>query len=225
MLSLVRDNPQVERISYFDPDITVRCAWAFFDTWVSRGVALCEDMTNATMPSDHPLRLAWVEIATAAGYENPRTLSRYYNAGFVGLPASHAAFLRTWQAFIDIAARHGSDLGQLRSGVRSDPFDAQDQDALNVAAMCARERLTTIGPEGMGFTHGGFTMYHSVGSPKPWRRKMIWSALRGAPPGGGDKAFLDHAQSPIQTYGRFTLLAKKLDYYVAALIGRFYSRR
>jgi hypothetical protein len=225
MLSLIRDNPGVELISYFDPDITVRCAWRFFDDWVSRGVALCEDLSNPTMPANHPIRLAWVDIATAAGFAAPRTLSRYYNSGFIGLPAAHSSFLQTWQTFIDIARRHGADLGRLRSGERTDPFDAHDQDTLNLAAMYARNPLTTIGPEGMGFVPGGFTLYHAVGVPKPWRKKMFWSALRGDPPTGADRAFLDHSAGPIRPYGRTRLRARRLAYNAAALIGRFYRRR
>jgi hypothetical protein len=225
MLSLIRDNPGFELISYFDPDITIRCAWRFFDDWVSRGVALCEDVTNATMPANHPIRLAWVDVATAAGFAAPRTLSRYYNAGFVGLPAANAGFLQIWQTFIDIAGSRGADLGRLRSGRRTDRFHGQDQDALNLAVMYARDPLTTIGPEGMGFVPGGFTLYHAVGVPKPWRRKMIWSALQGAPPTGADRAFLDHAGGRIRPYGLTTLRAKRLAYKAAALIGRFYRRR
>jgi hypothetical protein len=225
MLSLIRDNPSARFISYFDPDITISCSWRFFETWVARGVALCEDTSNGTMPENHPLRLTWVELARASGWESPRPLSRYYNAGFVGLPVANAGFLRAWQGFIDLARDHGSNLESLSSGTRADPFHVPDQDALNIAAMYSTDPLTTMGPEGMGFEVGGFTMYHSVGRPKPWQKKLIWLALSGDPPSGCDRAFLDNAQSPISPYSRLALDAKRLSYKAAALIGRFYRRR
>jgi hypothetical protein len=32
-------------LSYFDPDITIKCRWSFFEEWVQNGLALVEDST------------------------------------------------------------------------------------------------------------------------------------------------------------------------------------
>lgn len=56
-----------DALCYFDPDITVKCAWPFFTNWVHNGLALVEDGTFPYLPSDHPLRYQWLEIAKKAG--------------------------------------------------------------------------------------------------------------------------------------------------------------
>jgi hypothetical protein len=43
-----------DMLCYFDPDITVKCRWSFFEEWVQHGVALVEDITFPYLPSDHP---------------------------------------------------------------------------------------------------------------------------------------------------------------------------
>ena len=73
-------------IWYFDPDITVRCGWGFFEMWVRHGVCLCQEIAMGTMPSRHPIRAEWMRMAREAGWSEPRRdQERYYNSGFVGL--------------------------------------------------------------------------------------------------------------------------------------------
>jgi hypothetical protein len=69
-------------LCYFDPDITVKCRWSFFEEWVQHGLALVEDATFPYLPSDHPLRFEWMEIAKSAQLTEKRRPSRYYNGGF-----------------------------------------------------------------------------------------------------------------------------------------------
>jgi hypothetical protein len=85
-------------------------------------------------------------------------------------------------------------------------------------------RLSTIGPEGMGFVAGGFTMQHAVGSPKPWRFSLIKSLVDAAPPSNAVKAYWKHVEAPIFLYGKFTLWKRRLGLTIAAFVGRFYSR-
>ena len=178
------------------------------------------------MPENHPLRCRWIELASASGLENPVSLSSYYNAGFVGLPVSCSGFLTLWQDVIGIAALHGSNPQAFKTAgwTRTNPFYVCDQDSMNVAAMYSGYPLTTIGPESMDFISGGYTMSHAIGSPKPWRKNMVLSALAGLPPSASDKASIAHSSYPIRAYSRFKLAARLLSCNLGAFIGRFYHR-
>jgi hypothetical protein len=225
MQQLLREQPGCKFIWYFDPDIVIRCPWSFYLQWVGYGIALCEDVTNGTMPSNHPIRLKWIELGSSIGLKTPISLSRYYNGGFIGLPVIYSNFLDLWQDLIRLAEVHGTDTSSFGVGSRIQPFYGIDQDALNITAMYSGCPLTTIGPEGMDLVPGGFTMFHALGSPKPWRKNMLFSALGGVPPSGSDKAFLSHMEKPIMPYSSMRLAAKRLSCLMGAFIGRFYRRR
>ena len=109
---------------------------------------------------------------------------------------------------------------------RTYPFFSIDQDALNVTAMCAKSPISEIGPEGMDFIHGGWTMSHAVGVPKPWRKKFIWSALKGYSPSLADSAYWSNVgqDSPITSYTKLHVKVKRISILVASLISRFYHR-
>jgi hypothetical protein len=222
---LIKENPACKYIWYFDPDIIIRCSWKFYVQWVQCGIALCEDITNGTMPINHPIRCQWIQLVTKLGIDNPTPISRYYNSGFVGLPITSESFLVLWQDVLRLAASQGIDTHAFGIDNRTSPFHAADQDAMNIAAMFCRHPLSTIGPEGMNFVPGGFTMFHSVGSPKPWRKNMIISALLGNSPSSSDKEFLANIDSPICPYSRFERMRKRLGCSFGAFIGRFYHRR
>jgi hypothetical protein len=224
MQQLLREQPSCKSIWYFDPDIVIRCPWSFYLQWASYGIALCEDVTNGTMPSNHPIRLKWIELGSTIGLKTPISLSRYYNSGFISLPATYSNFLDVWQDLIRLAEVSGTDTSLFGTGSRIQPFYGVDQDALNIAAMFSGHPLTTIGPEGMDLVPGGFTMFHALGSPKPWRKNMLLSALRGVPPSGSDKAFLSHMEQPIKPYSSIRLAGKRLSCLMGALIGRFYRK-
>jgi hypothetical protein len=223
MLQLIRDQPGCKYIWYFDPDIVIRCSWSFYVQWVKCGIGLCEDV-NRVMPPNHPIRHKWIELVSASGLMNPTTLYTYYNGGFVGLPASYSGFLDLWHEVLRIAEAEGLDPRAFGTGDRTNPFFRSDQDALNVAAMYTEYPLSTLGPDGMDFVHGGFTMSHAAASPKPWRKNMVLSALGGAPPFSSDKAFLEHLSDPIRAYSSLRLAARRLSCRIGALIGRFYRR-
>ncbi len=226
LLRLIEENTCPGGVCYFDPDITLTCSWSFVEMWAEAGVALCEEITNGTMPENHPLRQQWIKLARAAGWgETQRTLNRYYNSGFIAVRKEHRGLLEAWQRALQLAGSAGTDLEIFGPKTREWPFFASDQDALNLACMYSEVPLATIGPEGMGFVPGGFTMYHSVGAPKPWRKRFLRSALGGLPPWNGDKHFLEVADGPIPIYTRGQLKRKRLACQAASLIGRFYSRR
>jgi len=225
MATLFRKRIARKYLWYFDPDITVRCSWSFFEQWVEFGVALCQEITNGTMPSTHPIRCAWTAAARGAGWGDPiHEQERYYNAGFVGVSRDFNGFLTTWQSALDLAYSNGVGTGVLKKGGREFAFNTPDQDALNIAAMYSDVPLSAIGPEGMGFTPGGFTMYHTLGRAKPWRKNFLRYALSGVPPSNGDKHYLQNAEGPISPYTQGHLGSLRLQAAIATAIGRFYRK-
>ena len=119
---------------------------------------------------------------------------------------------------------YGVDLTAFMHVNRPHPFCSPDQDSLNIMAMAAEPHLSTIGPEGMDFIPGGFTMSHAVGSPKPWRKNYLLSALNGSGPSAADKAFWDNAAAPIEVFPPFVIRRRRATIRLASLIGRFYHR-
>jgi hypothetical protein len=226
MLNLIRRGVATKLLWYFDPDITVQCSWGFMRKWAECGVSICSDITNGYMPEKHPLRCMWEDVARNAGWGPPvAAQTRYFNSGFVGLDIAYVSFVERWKRAIEIAVEKGADLRNFMLGTREDVYYVVDQDSFNLATMYAIEPISAIGPEGMGFIHGGFTMFHSVGSPKPWNKGHVLSALRGITTSRADKHFLACASAPIRLYspGKFRVML--LGASAGALIGRFYGRR
>jgi hypothetical protein len=210
---------------YSDPDITVRCPWSFVERWIRFGVCVCQDTHTTMMASNHPIRREWITLAHNAGWGEPiHRRERYFNSGYVGLAIEHSAFLDVWIDSVLLANSAGVQQDQFQKGARSQTFYTVDQDTLNIASMYAQVPFTTIGPEGMGWVPGGFTMYHSVGHLKPWRKKFLRAALHGNPPSNGDKHFLQCAAGPIHPYTPWQLKRRRWQAKLAALIGRFYRR-
>jgi len=225
LTSVIEKGIARRHIWYFDPDITVRCDWSFFQRWVRHGVCICQEHAMGNMPSNHPLRCEWIELARNAGWGEPfRQQERYYNSGFVGMHIENRAYLGTWKAAVRLANSAGVKRDQFQKGNRIQTFFTVDQDTMNITTMYSQVPLSTIGPEGMGWISGGFTMYHIVGPRKPWRKKFISSAFDGHPPVGGDKQFLKYADGPIQPYPVSKLKRMRLAAKVATLIGRFFRR-
>lgn len=218
--------PQAEAVCYFDPDITIKSAWPFFEEWIRHGIAVCEDV-NHYMPDDHPVRLAWKTYAADHDLEPWRVLHRYFNSGFVGLKRSDQQFLRIWKKLIDLRARDGADLTRFQSLSYEYPYMLNDQDAFNLALMIERQPLSTVGPEGMDFVPGGQIMSHAAGAGarKPWKKSMAKSALSGVAPTMADKRYWEYAEWPIRLYPHQYVRLKKLDIKLGAAIGRFITRK
>jgi hypothetical protein len=225
MLDLIQRGIASKHLWYFDPDITVRCSWKFYQRWVGFGVSLVSDHMNGAMPPRHPLRCMWVEAAQQAGFGDPVSpQTRYFNGGFVALDVQHASFLERWRAFMEMVAHLGTDLGGFMKGSRENPFYASDQDVLNLTVMYGDEPVSAIGPEGMGFVPGGFTMYHSIGTPKPWEKRFVRLALEAKPPINADKHFLQCADGPIHPLESAKLKSMRMAIKIGSMIGRFYIR-
>ena len=209
---------------YFDPDIFLRCNWSFFTKWQRYGIALCEEIVNYNLRENSPIRMQWMDVGAAMGLAGPRLLSQYFSGGMVGVGAAHAAFLELWKRILEQAAAMGYDLTTFKPGTPDMPFNATDQDALNMAAMYTSFPLTTMGPEAMGFIPSGSTMYHAVGA-KPWRGSLLLRAARGVPPSEATKFFFKRVSSPIRVYSKPRYFTRRLACWIAAFIGRFYRRR
>ena len=130
-----------------------------------------------------------MEIAGSAGLTQKRAPSRYYNSGFVGLPASMQHVLPTWESLTEAAQAFGYDSTRCTSADRTSPWQAADQELLNVTVMTTDGPLCTPGPDGMEFNGGGYVMSRAVNSPKPWARDYVKSSLDGKAASLSDKGF------------------------------------
>jgi hypothetical protein len=212
-------------IFYFDPDIVVNCKFSFYEEWIQQGVALVHEITANDMTSNNPVRGMWKKIIEENGEKVNHQLNSYINAGFFGLVKENIHFVKMYSKFIHLAdKKYKVDLVNFSFTNRIDPFFAKDQDALNIAAMSANVALSEIGPEGMDFIHGGFTMSHAIGSPKPWVKNFIKSSLKGNPPSMAEKSFWNHVGFPIKTFSEKTKKNKKKSIKIASLIGKFYKK-
>jgi hypothetical protein len=227
MLSLFEKlEDKIEGLVYFDPDIILKCHWDLYEKWMKRGISLVHEITSNDMPATHPVRLEWEDIVNKSGRKITHSISSYINAGFCAVSIENIEFLKIWKEIIEIGSNeygmNVSKIAHLES--RSNPFYANDQDALNIAAMCCNSPISEMGPEGMGFIHGGHIMSHAVGSPKPWNKRFIHSALKGYPPGTADKDFWMHAKFPIKIHSDQEIKLKRLAISAAAFMSRFYKR-
>ena len=214
-----------EDISYFDPDIVIKCDWSFYKKWMNYGIALVHEVIANDMPESHPIRLEWNEIISKIDKKVVHTLNSYINSGFCGISSKQFDFLNLWAKIMHIAEKdYKIDMKTFIPYNRLHPFHGTDQDALNIAAMCCDGPVSEVGPDGMDFIGGGWLMSHAVGSPKPWKKNFLLSALKGYPPTLPERTFWANAAGPIVCYSNIEMRVKKLNILLAAFIGRFYQR-
>lgn len=219
--------PDIDALFYFDPDIVNKCRWDFYENWVNRGIALCGDSWYL-VPANHPRRLAWKEFAENHGFICERELNYHYNSGFIGVPKNFKYILTLWQKLEEI----GETLGYVNpDNVYADetfhhyPYLYGDQTYLNLALMLTNYPLSTVGPDGMDFIPGGTVMSHAtVPQIKPWRKKLMLSALGGNAPTITDKLYWRYSQAPIQLYSRLTFLWQQFEILFGSAVGRFIRR-
>jgi len=220
--------PEAQFIFYFDPDITIKCRWSYFEEWAAYGVALCEDVISPILDT-HPLRLAWQKYYKPHGYNLQNTTNIYVNGGFIGITRDKVSFLKDWEQIQELMTKEVGSLAYANASKdndiarnRSFPFYKTDQDALNITVMNTEYSVSLIGKEGMDFKYGGFTMSHALGSPKPWKKPMALMALKGKPPNLADKEYWKYTQFPIKLYPKSILLAKKSDLVLGKSLGRIF---
>lgn len=210
---------------YFDPDIVVKCNWAFYERWLTHGVALVHEIIANDMPPTHPVRHEWEQVIRHLNEQVVRELHSFINGGFCGVARRDMAFLEVWAAVMRAARDHyREDMTSFIPGDRTHLFHGVDQDALNIAAMCSAVPISEVGPDGMDFTGGGWLMSHAVGAPKPWKKRFVRAALQGNPPTLAERAFWKYAYSPIACFSPSQNRFTEYTLLLAAFIGRFYRR-
>lgn len=220
----LRENP--DNLFYFDPDIVLKAPWSFMREWVSYGISVCQDVNNC-MPANHPVKLAWKKTAKDMGLAIFRESDFFYNGGYVALRGIQKDFFSLWEKIIKTVwtteeLKHFFAPGRES---RLNPFCIADQDAFNLALMVTEHSISTVGPDGMDFIHGGSIMSHAIGPLKPWFKNFTLSALQGVPPSKTDKLFWRFAElGPIRPFSSGKLRSKKIDLTIGKIFGRFLRR-
>jgi hypothetical protein len=215
--------PDATQLYYFDPDIVVKAPWNVLARWAADGIALCEDV-NGYLPARHPYRLAWNDFLAREGFGPIRSIDRYYNAGFLGVPSTHRNVLEVWTRLMACAERELGSKTLMKHEHPGALFHTPDQDAFNMALMVSDAPINGAGPEGMDFSTGGHLLSHALGSRKPWRGGFLGEALRGRPPGPAQKSFFRFANSPLRLFPAAQLAWLQLTLRSGALLGRMYRR-
>ena len=185
--------PAASEYCFFDSDITILNRMSFFGEWINEGVAMCEDI-NAHMPENHPVRLKWQGIAEQNGLECINKTSRYYNSGFLGWKKSDSQFIDDWLKCFNLLAVYSGDMKAFRVFDRTAIVLTANQDSLNVAYMTTNCKLSTLGPEAMGFIYGLELMAHPIGI-KPWEQNYLFAFLKGKTPRAADLHFWRNVNS------------------------------
>lgn len=216
--------PDAEILFYFDPDIVTKCDFDFFEDWADCGVAMVQEIVMQILPPDHPLQVRWKRWAESHGF-GPliRPLTGNLNSGFLGVTAKNRPFLELWKALIECVGKELPMTG-LCQGNRWDVINFTDQDPMAIATMFYPGEVSRMGPDGMDFLPGGYTMSHATGGAKPWRKRFIRSALGGVPPNQADKGWVQNLETPIQVLPPRVVASKRRAINVAAAIGRFIRR-
>jgi hypothetical protein len=224
---------EVENFYYFDTDIIINDSWTCFEQWVDCGVALCEDV-NSPLQKFHPRRVGWRNYYKKNNIDLQFKNQIYVNAGFLGLAKKDKSFLRSW---IQLQESMELAIGGLENSIFSNQshnstvlkmegfqiFDKPDQDALNATIEAYSGIFSYMGKEGMGFGLGNPSMFHALGSQKPWQGNYLIRAIHGKPPRTVDVSYWKNANSPILVHSNWEIEVKRISIAMAKLIGRFYK--
>jgi hypothetical protein len=216
-----------EGMFYFDPDIIIKCSWNYFEEWIGFGVALVHEISSNDMPPNHPLRKKWEFVINKAKKIVTNQLFSYINGGFCGVHKNNEIFLHDWIDITNTGMKYfGLTASQFKHNYnRTNLFYAQDQDALNITAMSSNAPISEMGPEAMGFIHGGFTMSHAIASPKPWIKNFLYYFSIGFIPTQADKDYWINTKFPIKTFSQIKITIKIISIKIASFLGRFYQRK
>ena len=222
-----------EALFYFDPDIIVLYSWDCFEQWVECGVGLCEDV-NSPLQEFHPRRVAWRNYFKKYDLDLKFKNQIYVNGGFVGLLKKDISFLSLW---INVQEKMAESIGGLEKSIFTKQnykstilkldgfqyFDKSDQDALNATIEVYNGEFSYMGKEGMGFIQGESSMYHALGSDKPWKTNHFQRAIKGKIPRKEDVVYWQNTKNPILAHTKLEITKKQIIIICCKLFGRFYK--
>jgi len=220
-----------EVLIYADPDILFDAPWDYIHQLLECGVLLCEDRNSPFHPS-HPKRQGWKRHFPKHHFHSP--LGTYVNAGFIAVPTGQKILLDRWEELNNEMSLilGGSDVGVIQGARKLTRYGfanclrQADQETLNAALDSLPELpLAILGKQAMGFERGNMILPHAAGSPKPWEKSYLLTALAGRPPGPGDRAYWKHSIGPaFRSLSRWREFTGQCGERMASLVGRFYSR-
>ncbi len=211
---------------YFDPDIVNLCEWQFYEEWITYGVALIHEIVWNDMPYNHPKRNQWLVKAKPEHINVNNRLNSYLNAGFFGVSFKNLQFLDLWIELIDYCEQQGYfDKKKFAQSEHNHTIlRVGDQDLFNLAAMCTPCALSEFGPEGMGFTGGGWLMAHTTGTPKPWIVNFRKNWISGKKVNSNYRSFWEQAHGVIPCYSNTKIRKKIFSMKLYSFLSRFYSK-
>lgn len=221
-LELIRDR-EIDKIYYFDPDITVCAPWSFFDQWVESGVALCEDVFSPIFKNS-PIREDWRKLLIDLPLKNEIEIC--INAGFIGLNNTDFALLELWKKANEEVLGL-KDCSQVSSGRRFfDSLPSLDQDALNRSIEVYTGRLSVLNKSAMGFDgYDHIVMNHAINKIKPWDKNYLKSFfINCQPPIKSDVDFINNLYFFIEVLPFYQVLYLKFSRRLASFLSRFYHR-
>lgn len=219
ILHCLKEFPETETISYFDPDITVQAKWSFFKKWINAGVALATDNCYPFLHLNHPWRTDWKAL-----FPKKNIISFpecYLNSGFIGIKKSDREVVELWHDALNSYISAGGNIHAFERNAESGLKG--DQDLLNAALMYfPYDRLSIIGQEAMGFIQPSYIMGHAIGGTKPWRRNFIIDLIKkNISPSYAEKLYFTNCLSPIRIFSTTTYKLKLIDLKIASVLNRF----
>lgn len=224
MKDLMETYNEIENLFYFDPDIVVNEDFSFYLEWINAGITVCEDI-NSPIQEFHPRRVGWRTFFKKHNIDLLFKNAIYVNGGFIGVKRYQVDFLDLWIKTQDLATELVGGLQvSFLDKIRVMMFDVFDQDCLNASIEAYDGTISFIGKEGMGFSIGGYkTMFHALGSFKPWKLNIILRSFQGRPPRSVDVAYWENSKFPILAHSKWEISKKLIAIKICKLIGRFYK--
>jgi lipopolysaccharide biosynthesis glycosyltransferase len=215
-------DPSVSSAFFFDSDIVCTTDWRHYKEWLFSGIAVCSDINNLWMPSDHPMRSFWKRLLVELGYED-REVTGYANGGFLGLSRSYLSFINVWQellSWLTDREKPNWDGWTLEAG-----FKKYDQDLLNAALMAVDFPISFVGYEGMSFASSVGYMVHSIGSKKPWHKDYLKALIKnGNRLPLAARQYWKYVDQPIRAASKTEQVAAKIEMDVTSILSRLIAR-